>query len=119
MANILTFNEPDALSYDPFEGDFGDLGTRTTSDTFITAPEPPRCHTCGGRLTPGTRCRHLVEQRGCEEDGDEVADIQRTEFFFCQHCCAAMAKDVNDGGDRVGIRTARMIANREKGGAGK
>lgn len=113
MANIIAFSEPAALHYNPFDGDFGD-GERALVDQIVTVQEPPRCHTCGGKLTPGTRCRHLVEQVGDEDEGDEPEHFRRTEYWFCQHCCAAMAKDVNDGGDRVGSRTARMIANRER-----
>lgn len=113
MATIIAFNETEALLYNPFEGDFGD-GEWALVDQIVTVQEPPRCHTCGGKLTPGTRCRHLVEQVGDEDESDEPEHFRRTEYWFCQHCCAAMAKDVNDGGDRVGSRTARMIANREK-----
>ncbi|SMH62561.1 hypothetical protein [Azospirillum agricola] len=114
MATILTFSEADALIVNPFDGDFGDLGTRRVSDTIITVAEPPRCHTCGGTLTPGTRCRHLVEQAGSEEDGDEPGAIKRTEYRFCQHCCSAMARDAKDGGDRLGSRITRMVQNRER-----
>ncbi|MBP2301281.1 hypothetical protein [Azospirillum picis] len=111
MAHLIAFHETEALLFNPFEG--GD-GEQAIVNEIVTVPEPPRCHTCGGRLTPGTRCRHLVEQTGDKAEGDVPESIQRKEYWFCQHCCAAMAKDVNDGGDRLGSRTARMIANRER-----
>ncbi|QCN99461.1 hypothetical protein D3093_30010 (plasmid) [Azospirillum argentinense] len=111
MAAIIQFNEDDALMLDPFEGDFGDGETRIVNE-IVTAPEPPRCHSCGGRITPGTRMRRIVEQIGDEAEGDEPEDIKRTEYLFCQHCCGAMAKDVKDGGDRLGSRTARMLRQR-------
>lgn len=104
-----TFDEDAALCFDPFEGDFGD-GEKQVANEIITAPEPPRCAHCHGKIKPGTRIRRLVEQVGDEDEGDEPKDIRITEYLYCEPCCKAMAvygTEKDWEGDRYERRTLK------------
>ena len=115
------FDEEAALSFNPFEGDYGD-GERRIINEIITAPEPPRCHHCHGRIKEGTRIRRLIETTADLEDmpaggqGEITeADLaayerRRTEYLFCEPCCQAMVvygTDRDWAGDRYERRTQK------------
>nr|WP_175428856.1 hypothetical protein [Azospirillum argentinense] len=110
MAAIIQFNEDDALMLDPFEGDFGDGETRIVNE-IVTARSRPAATAAAAGSLPAHGCAASSNRSETRPKG-RAEDIKRTEYLFCQHCCGAMAKDVKDGGDRLGSRTARMLRQR-------
>ncbi|MEW7867500.1 hypothetical protein [Aeromonas diversa] len=77
-----------ALSFNPFEGDFGEPGDRTLKDKIVKFRKPHVCHICDGDIQVGEIGRNLVE----------VFSGDIGSFYFCQVCCVAMSKSV-DGDD--------------------
>ena len=49
-----------ALSFDLFEGDFGDQGDKILRDKIVKARKPGECHICGQQVKPGTMIRSLT-----------------------------------------------------------
>ncbi|MBP2233113.1 hypothetical protein J2847_006448 [Azospirillum agricola] len=122
-----TEQQDDALSFDPFDGDFGDRETRVV-DAIVDAPAPIRCHVCAGPIHAGTKVRRIVETRAdlegmpAEDAGvvtaADMAEYERTrtEFLICSTCCDAARNDaVDERGDgrrlerRYGVGERRRI----------
>lgn len=94
FAHAAIWNENDCLAYDPFAGDdygggFVDFGAK-----IVTGRGDYECHICRGSISPGDR--HRVDS--CILDGE------RLHARFCGHCCAAMAKAGQDGGEAIEAR---------------
>lgn len=87
---MTEFNEADALSADPFAGDFGD-GEVTLSDKIVKAAKDHlgRCHDCAGDIAKGERHRARTE----------AYDGQVVTTRWCAECCAAMAISWEDDGE--------------------
>lgn len=94
----MAYDEAEALSVDPFDGDFegGGSGDRILSDKIVTARKEGPCHLCGGSVTPGMRARSRVEIYGSE----------MMRFRWCEPCCEAMAASEADGGEAYEARAA-------------
>lgn len=94
-----TFDEQQALAYDPFSGDFGD-GETVLEDKIVTARKGGECNTCPDGILPGTRVRVLREK---DDEGFH-------RYRFCNACCVAMAKDEED---EIEARIARKQSTQE------
>ena len=71
-----------ALRFDPFEGDFGEVGDRILSDKIVTAKKDhPDCHTCGGTARTGTKNRVQIA----------IIYGEMLTHRWCQECTEAMA----------------------------
>lgn len=80
----------DALTFDPFEGDYGgDLNT--LKNKIVTVRKEHICHICNGTVKAGELARNMVQ----------VFEGQIGSWYFCQDCCIAMTKifEYNDGID--------------------
>jgi ribosomal protein L24E len=85
-----------ALSYDPFAGDFGEVGDRVLKNKIVTARKGGECHICGQPIEPGTEIRVM----------SEISDGEMMSFRFCHLCCVAMAASWTDSGKEIERRTA-------------
>jgi len=93
---MSTFNEHDALAWNPFEGDFGSPGDRTLKDKIVTARKGGECHNCGCDIQPKERIRTQ----------SAIIDGSLMSWRWCQLCCEAMAKVWEDSGDAIEARYA-------------
>jgi hypothetical protein len=100
----VTFNEADALAYDPFADSFGGSGRydRCLRDTIVTARKTFWCHMCGGDVAPGTRSRARTD----------IFDGELVMYRWCAECCLAMAADVQSGNsvDQTTVRYQMGLA---------
>lgn len=86
----MLFNESDCLTFDPFEGDFGD-GETQLENKIVTAKKPRACSMCGEQIEKGTRIRVMAE----------VYDGKIHRYSWCNKCCHAMAISWDDDGIEV------------------
>lgn len=92
----VPFNEDDCLSFNPFEGDFGDGRDRCLRDRFVTAGKdhPAACHDCARDIDKGERHRSRVD----------IADGELFTFRWCYDCCEAQAMSWEDDGEELARR---------------
>jgi hypothetical protein len=83
-------NLADALKYNPFQGDFGDLGDREFVDKIVRFRKAGPCHICGFDVRPGMLGRRLTKYW----EADKVAMTYR----YCTLCTEAMAASWTDEG---------------------
>lgn len=89
-------NEAEALQYDPFAGDFGEVGDRWLRNKMVTARKAGPCHECLGQIKPGERIRSLVA----------LFSREVMSYRFCNACCHAMAACWTDNGKALEARWA-------------
>lgn len=101
----VPLNESAVLSCNPFDGDYGGSGAidRVLKDRMVTARKPGPCHLCLGTIKPGERARSRAE----------VYDGELMSFRWCEKCCRAMAKSLEDDGDAYEAR-AEIGARRQR-----
>lgn len=87
-----------ALQYNPFEGDFGDVGDRELRDKIVKFRTAGGCHICGLDVKPGTLGRSLTMLWACDRE-------VRT-YRYCTECTVAMACSWTDHGAALGVRYA-------------
>lgn len=87
----------EALKYNPFDGDFGDVGDRTLHDKIVCFRKPRRCHCCGKDVKPGTQGRSLTML--WMSDGP-------MSYAYCHECTEAQAKSWTDDGRALDARYA-------------
>ena len=93
MLQLSSQQEEAALSFDPFEGDFGDQSDRVLSDKFVNTRKPGTCSHCGFEIVKGERARSM----SAKFDGQLMA------YRWCAWCCAAMARCAEEYDDDVDI----------------
>lgn len=86
-----------ALLYDPFSGDFGDVGDRSLHDKIVRFRTARPCHCCGQDVKPGTQGRSLTMLW--------VADGVMS-YPYCNDCTEAQAKCWDDDGKAIDARFA-------------
>lgn len=72
------------LTFDPFEGDFGEAGDKTISDAVVKFRKAGPCNQCGKEIAPGSRGRRrtgrvdgmLMSYRWCAKCSQLMADIE-------------------------------------------
>lgn len=104
-ALLYTYDEKQALMYDPFQGDESEV--IRSSDKFVTTRTVHTCQHCRMQIKPRSRCRCLSEINREEH--------KRMSFYFCPACCEAMAKIPEDAGAALDQRSAYRM-NLERGG---
>jgi hypothetical protein len=78
------------LSFDPFEGDFGDQGDVVFLNRMVVARKPGPCSHCGSEIQKGERVRRQTSKF----DGALMT------HRWCHQCCCAMAtydSDLEEG----------------------
>jgi hypothetical protein len=80
------------LDFNPFEGDFGDQGDKTLTDTMVKARKPHFCSHCAGDIAVGELHRSRAD----------IADGEFMRWRWCALCCEAMVLELvgqDDDGD--------------------
>jgi hypothetical protein len=83
--------EKAVLSYNPFEGDFGDQTDVTFKDRLVVSRSEYTCHWCQGIINKGARYRYIAAK----------FDGALCYYKFCSSCCKAMARSWTDNGEAV------------------
>ena len=100
MSNgTYSVRDSDILSYDPFQGDFGDQGDYIFKDRLVIARKQFQCVHCCGTILPRQLNRYLVAR----------FDGQMRTYRWCSTCCDAMAQSLHDGGTSIDARTNLLI----------
>lgn len=91
----MAWVEEDCLSFNPFDGDFGD-GEVLFSDKIVTAAKDHlcKCHDCAGDIKKGERHRAR----------SEAYEGKCVTTRWCGECCAAMAISWEDEGSAIEAR---------------
>lgn len=84
-----------ACSYNPFDGDFGDVGDRTLRDKIVRFRKARQCHCCAQDVKPGTQGRSLTML--WVSDGP-------MEYAYCTECTEAQATCFDDYGKALDLR---------------
>lgn len=82
----------EALKYNPFEGDFGDVGDRILRDKIVRFRKSRTCHCCAQEVKPGTQGRSLTML--WMSDGP-------MSYAYCHDCTEAQAKVWTDDGRAI------------------
>lgn len=90
-----------ALQYNPFEGDFGDVGDHKLRDKLVCFRKPRQCHCCGQQVKPGTKGRSLTMLW--------VSDGVMS-YAYCAECTEAQALVWTDNGQAIENRFALRYA---------
>jgi len=92
MKNLWTLEwEHSVLTYNPFEGDFGE-GEIALKDKIVVTRKPhDDCHNCAGQIAAGEVSRVKTE---ITYDGIST-------YRWCFLCCDAMAKSWDDNGEAI------------------
>jgi hypothetical protein len=94
-----------ALDYNPFDGDFGDVGDRELRDKIVKFRKPRRCHCCGQNVKPGTTGRSLTMLW--------ISDGVMS-YAYCHKCTEAQAESWTDQGraldKRFAVRGRALVA---------
>lgn len=97
------------LSFDPFEGDFGEQGDTVLSNKMVVAAKVHECCHCKGFIQKGERHRCQSGKYG--------------EFMthrWCAACCDLMARivaadeDADDGDDNFDVFTNAVLAYEQR-----
>jgi hypothetical protein len=91
----------EALRYNPFDGDFGEVGDRELRDKIVTFRTGGCCHCCGQDIEPGTRGRSLTMLW--------VSDGVMS-YRYCAPCTQAQADSWTDEGRSLEARFALRSA---------
>lgn len=96
------------LSFDPFEGDFGEPGDTILSNKMVVARKEGPCSHCGQLIVKGERVRSMSAKFG---------DFMR--YRWCASCCDVMAAaylheeaddDEDDTPDPIAVWEARAAS---------
>jgi hypothetical protein len=87
----------EALKYNPFDGDFGDVGDRELRDKIVRFRKARACHCCAQKTKPGTLGRSLVML--WMTDGP-------MSYAYCHECTQAQADSWTDEGAALDRRFA-------------
>lgn len=91
--------EKKVLSYNLYDGDFGDQSDITFKDRIVKSRSQYSCFYCSGIIIHGELHRYEVAK----------VDGQMGTSRHCFRCCDAMVKSWDDNGDAI---TARFNLNR-------
>lgn len=86
-----------ALLFNPFQGDFGDVGDRELSDKLVRFRKARECHCCAHNVKPGTQGRALTML--WQSDGV-------MSYAYCTECTEAQALSWTDYGKAIDARYA-------------
>jgi hypothetical protein len=90
-----------ACRYNPFDGDFGDVGDRTLRDKIVTFRFPHDCCLCPATIKKGERGRSLTK---LWVDGSPAPVAT---YRYCEACTKAMATVFEDYGKALDARPVR------------
>lgn len=106
IREALSERERLCLLYNPFQGDETDV--RVLNDAFVTTRYQQRCQVCLDDIPAGARVRARREINN--------EDRKAMTFYFCEPCCAAMARCWKDDGRAIEARTGiGMVKARQHG----
>ena len=88
----------DALKYNPFQGDFGEVNDAGFGDSIVTFRKAGPCHICGFDVRPGMKGRRLTKYWSDDK-------TVRT-YRYCTLCTEAMAASWVDDGASLDERFA-------------
>lgn len=90
-----------ACLYNPFDGDFGDVGDRTLRDRIACFRYTHECCLCPATIQPGEIGRSLTKLWA---DGSPAPVAT---YRYCRACTEAMAKVFEDDGKALDARPVR------------
>lgn len=96
MTNLVA-----ACQYDPFAGDFGDVGDRTLHDKIVTFRFSHDCCLCPATIAKGETGRSLTMLWA---DGSPAPVAT---YRYCRACTEAMSKFFKDDGRALDTRPVR------------
>lgn len=88
------------LTFNPFEGDFGDQRDRVLKNKMGVARKAGECDNCAQQIQPGERIRLMAA----------LFDGELMSYRWCALCCAAMATCADDNGEAYEARFALRSA---------
>lgn len=77
------------ISFDPFEGDFGEVGDKTLSDKIVKGRKVHACFHCRKQIIAGELHRSRTD----------ISSGEMLSYRWCYECCVLMAKIETDSGE--------------------